>query len=486
MSNILHAHYKIIKVLGLGKSGITYLAEDLDLINSPLYVIKEIQYVNNDGSIPRLIEELFESQGSIAYRVGQHPQIPTLVAKFEENGNRYLVREYIDGESIDRELTPGSIWTQTQVFDFLIDLVGALSFIHSFKYIHQDINPHNIIRSHDDGRFKLIGFSSIKDLGNTWQDLPNNHLLDLENSSYIPYEQAQNVPQFNSDIYAVGAIAIQALTGKFPLDRDPDSYEFKWQDQIKIDNKLAKIIDRMVRPDYRNRYQSAVEVLEDLQSFALSQLPNHKSYRLQPYLIFASAICTLLIGFGAAKLLSASTNQTQLSLPKITAINTRSSDMISRVGWSKYLDKVSGIKINYANTWQSDEVRNVLTGETAIFTSPSQNSVPKYRENVSVRIENLTNPQTTLSNYTELAIAEITKYDRSAKIIESSSITLSKRPANLVVYMNKDENSLPIKNLEVWTIDRGKAYILTYKANPDRYYQSLETAMTMINSFELK
>ena len=91
-----------------------------------------------------------------------------------------------------------------------------------------------------------------------------------------------------------------------------------------------------------------------------------------------------------------------------------------------------------------------------------------------------------LSNYTQAAIAEIKKYYLDAKIIESSAIVLANQPAKLVVYTGKDEKSPPIKNLEVWTIDRGNAYIITYKAAPDRYYQSLETALTMINSFELK
>ena len=102
------------------------------------------------------------------------------------------------------------------------------------------------------------------------------------------------------------------------------------------------------------------------------------------------------------------------------------------------------------------------------------------------RVEKLTNPRITLSSYTQAAIAEIKKYYLDAKIIESSPIILADRSAKLVVYTGKDERSLLIKNLEVWTIDRGNAYIITYKAAPDRYYQFLETAMTMINSFELK
>ncbi len=486
LDTILRSHYKIVKILGSGKLGITYLAVDLDLINSPLYVVKNIQFNSNSLTISPLLDKLFEIQVSIADRVGQHPQIPALVAKFSENGNRYLVREYIEGELLSQELKAGDNWSQTQVFDFLIDLVGILCFLHSCNYIHQDINPHNIIRCNDDGRFNLIGFSSVKDLGYSWKNMSDHLDLHFNDANYIPYEQEQNLSQFNSDIYAVGVIAIQALTGKFPVDKDPDSYEIEWQEDVDIDHQLKKIIDRMVRPDYRHRYQSAVKVLEDLQAFALSEIPKSKSHQLKPYLIIGSTICSLLLGFGAVKLLSAPANQLQLSPPAVTKTSTHTPAASNGINWQRYLDKTAGISIKYLATWQQQDLHNMVTGEHVLFTSPSQHPIDKYRENISIRVENLTNPQTTLSSYTRSAIAEINKYYQAAKIIEASSIILAKRPANLVVYTGKDENLLPIKNLEVWTIDRGKVYILTYKAEPQQYYQSLETAMTMINSFELK
>jgi eukaryotic-like serine/threonine-protein kinase len=481
MSNhILHLHYQIVKVLGLGRSGITYLAQDIDTIDLRLYVIKEIQSIDRHESNPSLVTAMFENQGSIAYRVGQHPQIPSIVAKFEEDGHRYLVREYIEGGLLSQELIPGAIWSQTQVFDFLMDLIGILCFVHSFNYIHQDINPHNIIRG-GDGRFNLIGFSGVKDLGNT--NL-NNHQINQNSSSYVPYEQEHNSAQFNSDIYAVGAIAIQALTGKFPIDRDADSYEFQWQDDLKIDARLLKIIDRMVRPDYRNRYQSGFEVLVDLQSFALAQLPVSKTNQFKPYLIFAGTICTLLLGTGAAKLLSANNDRPQLLTQKVAATKIITPTVYFDPNWQTYTDK--RMKIKYAKNWQKDNVLNIITGEHLIFTSPKQNLVDQYQENISIRIEKLTNPRIKLSNYTQAAIAEINKYYPDANIVESSSINLANQPAQLVVYTGKDEKLLPIKNLEVWTIDRGNAYIITYKAAPDRYYHHLETAMTMINSFKLK
>jgi eukaryotic-like serine/threonine-protein kinase len=481
----IHSHYKILKVLSISNSGTTYLAKDLDTIDSRSVVINRVECGDDDLTPPPLIEKRFEIQGSIADRVGQHPQVPSLIAKFEEHGSRYLVYEYIDGEILDRELANGSIWSQTQVVDFLMNLIEILCFVHSFKYIHQQIDPRHIIRRYDDGRFNLIGFNSVKDLGSSWQNLVNYEHTNLNGSIYIPYEQEQNVPQFNSDLYAVGAIAIQAVTGKSPVGRDPDSYEFKWPEKIEIDRKLRKIIDKMVRPDYRNRYQSALEVLEDLQSFALTQIPSHNFARPKPYAILGTALCTLLLGFGAVKLLSVSDNKPQLSFSIATTTSTLQPTASLRPNWKSYVDKTAGIKLEYAANWQQQDIHNVVTGEHVMFTSPQQDSADKYRENISIRVENLIDTRTTLSSYTKSAIAEIRKYYQDAKIIESSSIILANRRGILVVYTGKDENSLPIKNLEAWTIDRGKAYIVMYKAEPDRYYQFLETTMAMITSFEL-
>jgi serine/threonine-protein kinase len=230
--------------------------------------------------------------------------------------------------------------------------------------------------------------------------------------------------------------------------------------------------------------------LADLQSFALTQIPPSKFDKIKPYLFFGMAAGALLLGFTAVKLLSTSTNKPQLSPPVSLVSSSPASKNLApttsnKIGWQTYLDPAAKVKIKYYPTWQLEDMRNLVTGENVMLISPQQSPTDNYRENVSVRVENLTNSQTSLADYTKSAIAEIGKYYKEAKIIESSSILLSKKPANLVVYTGKDENAIPIKNLEVWTIDRGKAYILTYKAEPDRYYTFLQTVMTMINSFEL-
>ena len=318
LGTTIHSHYKIIKFLGMGRSGSTYLAENLDLPDRPPCIVKKFQCAEDPAMADPLVGKLFESQACILQKVGQHRQVPTLLAKFEEDGSRYLVSEYISGDLLSQELATGSIWSQTQVFDFLIDSIDILKSIHSFQYIHQDINPKNIIRRKNDGRFTLIGFSAVKDLGSVWHQIskhdPRYVNISIGTPGYIPYEQEQNSSQFNSDIYAIGVIAIQALTGEFPLLKDTHTHELKWRDGLKIDLRLINIIDKMVRPDYRNRYRSAAEVLSDLHAFAITQIPLSKLDRLKPHLIFGAITCTVLISFGAMKLRSTTTDRSD-SMP---------------------------------------------------------------------------------------------------------------------------------------------------------------------------
>jgi serine/threonine-protein kinase len=494
LGKTIHSHYTIVKFLGMGRSGEAYLAKDIDLPHRPICLVKKVRLSAANSSPQISPERLFDWYGETIDRLGQHPQIPSLMARFMEGRGMYLVREYIDGEPVSKELTGGSKWTQTQAFDFLFDLVGVLGFIHSFNYIHQDINPDNIIRRSNDGRFMLVGLSSIKDLANTANYIPDITRQDANISigtpGYIPYEQEQNCSQFTSDIYAVGVVAIQALTGEFPIPRDPRTYELDWRDRVShINLRLVNIIDKMVRPDYRNRYQSTAEIFKDLQAFALTQIPPSKFDRLKPHLIFGSAACALLLGFTGMKLMSASADKSPtnnaIESPQKSPTPNSTPTNVAKSGWQSYRNPDTGIKIKYYPTWQLLENNNLLTGEKVIFVSPQQSESDKYLEHVALRVETLANPQISLAEYTTLVTKEINKFYKRAKIIETTSISLAKNPANLLVFTGEDETGLTVKILEVFTVKNGRAYTITYKADSKQYYAFLQTVMTMINSFEI-
>ena len=139
----------------------------------------------------------------------------------------------------------------------------VLAFVHQNNIIHRDIKPHNIIRRQE-GQLVLIDFGGVKQVGTQWLKAKQSSVsIGIGTPGYMPSEQAQNKPRLSSDVYAVGIIAIQALTGLKPTQfpEDAETGEIAWHDQADVRDDLAVIIDKMTRYDWRQRFPSAVVVL---------------------------------------------------------------------------------------------------------------------------------------------------------------------------------------------------------------------------------
>ena len=156
---------------------------------------------------------------------------------------------------------------ESQVVALLKDILGILDFIHSYGVIHRDIKPSNIIRRQWDGRLVLIDFGAVKQLHTQIADAVEGYTIGIGTSGFAPPEQLMGQPGFSSDIYALGIVGIQAVTGRSPtqLQKDTKMGEVIWRDYVQVSDELAAILDKMVRSHPRKRYQSAVEVLQALQ-----------------------------------------------------------------------------------------------------------------------------------------------------------------------------------------------------------------------------
>src|SRR4028119_1399220 len=277
---ILRNRYEIIKDLGKGGFGDTYLAKDLDLPGKPHCVVKHLQPKDNRPAVLSLARRLFDTEAKVLYNLGnQCQQIPTLFAHFEENGQFYLVQEFIDGHDLKTEIIAGQQLSESDVITLLKSILEVLAVAHEHQpkaVIHRDIKPANLMRRRQDGKIILIDFGAVKEI---------NQLIVKENgdvtttvpigtSDYRPSEQAKGQPTLCSDVYAVGMIGIQALTGIHPADLhdDPSTGEVSWRHLVPIvDPKLADVLDQMVRNNFSNRYQNAGEALQAL--LFLSQPP---------------------------------------------------------------------------------------------------------------------------------------------------------------------------------------------------------------------
>lgn len=225
-SQLLADRYKIINVLGAGGMGQTYVAEDTQRPNNPKCVVKQLKPVSPDPNFLLTARRLFTGEAEILDKLGNHDQIPRLFAHFERDGEFYLVQEYIDGQPLSAELPLGQRWTEPQVIALLKDILVILEFIHGQGVIHRDIKPDNIMRRRQDGKLVLIDFGAVKQV-RTQQTTAVGQIsmtVSIGTPGYMPTEQSSGKPRPSSDLYALGMVAIQALTGLLPsqLREDED------------------------------------------------------------------------------------------------------------------------------------------------------------------------------------------------------------------------------------------------------------------------
>ncbi|KAB8314540.1 serine/threonine-protein kinase [Tolypothrix campylonemoides VB511288] len=274
LGNTLVGRYQIISHLGGGGFGETFVACDTHLPGSPQCVVKKLKPQANDPDTLQTARRLFDTEAQVLYQLGTHDRIPQLLAYFEENQEFYLVQEFIEGHDLSQEIIPGKPLSQDQVICLLQEILDILEFVHQQKVIHRDINPRNIIRRKPDDKLVLIDFGAVKQI-TTQVIIPNGKTkftVAIGTPGYIPSEQAQGNPKYSSDIYALGILAIQALTGLSPeqLDLDAQTSEIIWQ-HTSVSEDFAKILDKMVRYDFRERYSSAAVVLQALHDLNKSQ-----------------------------------------------------------------------------------------------------------------------------------------------------------------------------------------------------------------------
>jgi formylglycine-generating enzyme required for sulfatase activity/tRNA A-37 threonylcarbamoyl transferase component Bud32 len=276
LGRTLRHRYQIIKFLGKGGFGHTYLAKDLDLPGHPQCVVKHLKPQNADPDLLLIAKRLFETEAQTLYKLGSlHDQIPKLSAHFEENGEFYLVQDFIAGHDLTKELIPGKKLSESYTITLLHNILEILAIVHQQKVIHRDLKPDNLMRRQD-GKIVLIDFGAVKEISTIVVNAQKQTSLTIAigTPGYMPSEQAKGKPKLCSDIYAVGMIGIQALTGQPPdtLPEDPQTGEIIWRNQAQVSNNLANVLDKMVRDHFSQRYQNAEEALQAILSL-LSPLP---------------------------------------------------------------------------------------------------------------------------------------------------------------------------------------------------------------------
>jgi CHASE2 domain-containing sensor protein/tRNA A-37 threonylcarbamoyl transferase component Bud32 len=276
LGTLLNGRYKLLRLLGSGGFGQTFVAEDTQQEREGfLCVVKQLKPISRDEMFLTVARRLFLNEVEMLRKLGSHDRIPSLIDKFEEDGQFYLVQELIEGRSLAEEFKIYRTLTEPQVVSLVRNVAEILEFVHQENIIHRDIKPSNLIRRYADGKLVLIDFGAVKELNThiSTEIEPTRLTVGIATEGYGPSEQLAGKPRFNSDLYALGMTAIQALTGLHPsqLPTHPMTGEVIWHDRADVSPWFVDILTKMVRYHFNDRFQSATEVLAALDQTARLQ-----------------------------------------------------------------------------------------------------------------------------------------------------------------------------------------------------------------------
>jgi serine/threonine protein kinase len=307
VGSILEHRYQIVRELGRGGFGRTYLAADMNKFQE-LCVLKEFAPQVEGAEHLLKARELFEREAGVLYKL-KHVQIPTFremfVVKSSVGESLFLVEEYIEGTTyldlLNQRLQQGKGFSETEIWQFLQDFLPVLKYIHERSVIHRDLSPDNIICRSSDRLPVPIDFGGVKEIAATAASEYGSIVATrIGKPGYSPDEQLiRGKVSPASDIYTLGATVLTLLTGKQPNDLyNAATTKWEWRSHVNISPDFGKIIDRMLCYRPLDRYQSAIAILNDLQKLNPNSSPpvNHHRTSQPPILNQVSQLKTIALG----------------------------------------------------------------------------------------------------------------------------------------------------------------------------------------------
>ncbi len=287
---MLAARYRIVRQLGQGGFGRTYLAEDFHRFNEPCVLKEFAPQVQGTYALEKATE-LFEREAGVLYKL-QHPQIPQFREMFrvqqEDKAFLFLVQDFVAGQTyhalLDARKHQGLRFSETEVTQLMLQLLPVLEYIHSLGVIHRDISPDNLILRSTDRLPVLIDFGGVKQvaatvasqvMGSQGAAGMSPMATRLGKLGYAPPEQMQGgIVYPHSDLYALAATVLVLLTGKQPQELlDLQTFAWKWRQEVNLSPTLGSVLDKMLQPRLGDRFPLAGEVLQALKPPAPAPIP---------------------------------------------------------------------------------------------------------------------------------------------------------------------------------------------------------------------
>jgi serine/threonine protein kinase len=282
-THLFKNRFEIVRRLGKGGFGTTYLARDVSRAQPLECVIKQLRYkVQPAASNPsehspfsrtkaaidqERTKRRFQRETHMMARLGRHHQLPCLLDHFIEDNQFYLVQEHIPGDTLNREISRTGPQGEQQAKQFLREMIPVIRYIHRQNLLHLDIKPSNIMRRSSDQKLVLIDFGAVRRYprleGHDNRD-STGRLRDRTTGTlgFSPSEQLAGQPTYGSDIYALGVTCLYLLTKISPIDlaTAERGQSLRWQESVKLSDHFTHILGRMLHPEASRRYQNTYEL----------------------------------------------------------------------------------------------------------------------------------------------------------------------------------------------------------------------------------
>ena len=265
---ILNNRYRLVKVLGRGGFGVTVLAKDYQLPGHPDCVIKQLCPLIQDQETLIRARHRFQREAKSLAILGGHAQIPLLLNYFEQNGQFFLVQEFIPGHTLTQLVKLEGVWKESQVIDFIKDILPVVGYVHQKGVIHRDLKPSNIMRCSVDNRLVLLDFGAIKSALASEETSAQITRQFVGTPGFAPPEQQHLRPCFASDLYALGMTCLFLLSGQWPqaFPWDKRRQFIQWKELISVSQPFELFLNRLLAPDLNQRYRSVDEVMNGLKN----------------------------------------------------------------------------------------------------------------------------------------------------------------------------------------------------------------------------
>src|SRR5574344_541495 len=275
----INDRYEIIRVIGEGGMANVYLANDTILNRKVAVKVLRGDLANDEKFVRRFQREALSASSL------NHPNIVEMYDVGEDDGNFYIVMEYIEGKHLKQLLKKRGRLTIPEVVDIALQITSGLSVAHDSYIIHRDIKPQNILIL-DNGLCKITDFGIAVAMNQTQLTQTNSVMGSVH---YLPPEQACGKgATLQSDIYSIGILMYELLTGKLPY-RGDNAVEIALKHlkeplpDIKkelpdLPQSVANIVIKACAKNPKNRYNDAREMYEDLKTCMNKDRQNEERY----------------------------------------------------------------------------------------------------------------------------------------------------------------------------------------------------------------